>query len=483
MSRKLDLTRMLSPTANMGAIGDTFYQGYRQRPTHDGARWLFEEPSTGLHPPPLLTVSNAIFLESQQLGPIARRIASFLSSEFYKGRPPVPELHGSKGYGLLSELEHIHLDTFFADPDKELVQRLSESLLPFMIKKLGATHVCVVRPNHHAQQSRLSLLKFFWACQAFGLGAVPEKIQKDRTLDAILPSPQEMMQWMEVFLTFAPAQIALPIGLLGGYAIFFSSNPWIFPRASVTGMVGQFTSSVPLTTSDDYNTMMQGVRFRADSPEKIYDYIKMAAAHVNALSWFATNPLNFLIDDQLDGQKQVQFVSAIKLLINDIRSANATMSAYARMSFCFSALDKLANLVAARLDGRMDESAAFKACFSIRTVKGLRAIARNVNVPVNAVAAEVLASQPRFLLQVQKSVRGQVRGSSQEADRLDWLWSYRNLRHGTFLRQNQFERLFVNAAGIVPSQLARALMALLFAMSASPEGFFPIFEGKGPPKG
>ncbi|MBU8874290.1 hypothetical protein KQ910_10980 [Reyranella sp. MMS21-HV4-11] len=475
LDRILDLSEMLSATSDMRMLGDNFQQAYRRRPTRDEGRWVLKETSSGLQPTPLLILGNATPLIEEHFGTIARRITSFLSSEFNQNRPPTPELHGSEGYGLLTDLEHMHLHSFFADPEKELNSILEKDLLPFMKSELGVTHLCVIRPNHTTQQSRLSFVKFFWACQAFGLDAVKEKILEDRTLDSILPSPQDMMEWIEVFFTFAPTQIALPIRLVGGYVVFFSSNPWIFPRASVAGMLGHFTSSMRLMTSDE-NTMIQGVRFSAGDPSRIYDYVRMSVEHINTLSWFSTNPFNFLSGERLEGREQIQFVTALHLLINDIRSANSTLNTYARMSFCLSAIDKLSNLIASRLRGKVSESDIFKACFSVRTIKRLRTLARSSHSSSNPLATEALARQLRLLLKVQKSIRDQVRGKSKEDERLDWLWSYRNLRHGTFLRQNQFERLFVDATGTMPSQLARGLMALLLSFATSPDAFFRVFE-------
>src|SRR5687768_14489549 len=105
MARKFDLTGLVAAAANMQILGDRFERAFRRRPIKEGDCWVFSEPPGGLHPPPLLTVSGAMSLEERQFDSVAKRIVSFLSSELYEGRPPVPELHGSKGYGLLSELE------------------------------------------------------------------------------------------------------------------------------------------------------------------------------------------------------------------------------------------------------------------------------------------------------------------------------------------------------------------------------------------
>jgi hypothetical protein len=475
MTRMLDLTDLISSTANMGPLGDRFEQGFRRRPVYSNGSWSFSEPPGGLAPNPLLTVGGAMELLERNFSDIARRLGNFLSTEFNKNRPAVPELHASRGYGLLSDFEQLHLRLFFADPEKDLVPLVESDLLPFMVKEFGATHVCVIRPNYSATQSRLSLLKFFWAKQAFGEQSVKKVVMDDRILDSVLPAPTDLLYWTEIFFTMSPVQLALPIQLPGGFAVFFGPNIWSFPRAAVQGMLSNFNSSISFATSDE-DVMVQSVGFRAGTSDRAYALIRMAVGLVNSLVDFATNPLNFLNGQQLKGLQQVQFVTALNLFMNDIRSLNATMSAYQRMSFCFSALDKLANIVAAFGPVTTSESQIFKAFFSVQTIRELRRISRDISGQrSNPVENEILASRPKRITKVQWSVRKQMRGRSTEAERLDWLWSYRNLRHGTFLRRSQFEDLFVSAQGIAPAELAQATMALLICFAASPKEFLDAF--------
>ncbi len=473
-ARTLDLSSLLHSSANMTTLGDAFEGGFRRRPERIQNRWIFTEPVGGMQPNPLLTVGAAIELKSNDFGEVARRVASFLSMEFDKDRPPTPTLRISKGYGLLSEMEQICIDVFFAKPGDEQRQRIQHGLLPFMVEKFGTSHVCVVRPNYSATQKRLSLLKMFWATQAFGAQSLQQKVMNERVLDSILPSPHDMMSWIEAFLTLAPLQVVLPIQFPGGYAVFFSDKIWTFPRAPVAGMLGNFLTSVPLATSGDV-PMIQSVAFKNGDPYRAHAYIQMVSRFVNELVNFSTNLLNFESNQQLQGLRQVQFVSALGLMMKDIRSANATVSSYERMSFCFSALDKLANIVAMSSPRVLDESKVFRRLFSAVNIRALRRIIRGLKGREHSVQDELLASLPARVLEVQQSIRKQMRGNSKESQRLDWLWSYRNLRHGTYLRQNQFQNLFVGAAGEVPAELAEATMALIIGLAVAPADFLSTF--------
>lgn len=473
-ARTLDLSGLLHGSANMATLSDSFEGGFRRRPENVQGRWILTEPPGGVQPNPLVTVGAAIDLEASRFGETAKRVSGFLSTELDKNLPPVPTLHASEGYGLLSDLEQLRLKLFFAKPGEDLRRRLESDLFPFMVDRFGVSHVCVVRPNYTATQRRLTLLKMFWATQAFGAQSLQQKVMNERVLDSILPSPNEMLSWLEVFTTLAPVQLVLPIQLLGGYVVFFSDKIWTFPRAPVAGMLDNFLTSIPLATSNN-DPVVQSVSFKNGDPSRAHAYIQMAARFVNELVNYSTNMLNFLSGQQLQGLRQVQFVSALGLMMSDIRSSNAIIGSYERMSFCLSAIDKLANIVAMSSTRTLDESKVFKQFFSGSNIRTLRRIVRNAKGSNHPVQDEVLAVLPAHLLEVQQSVRKQMRGRSTEAERLDWLWSYRNLRHGTFLKRNQFERLFISAAGQAPAELADATRALVTSLAVAPADFLSAF--------
>ena len=475
MTRTLDLTEFVQPDGTLGRLAQTFENGFRRRLEFNQGRWSFSEPPGGLHPNPLLTVGASIELERNAFADIAERLNSFLGTEFDNDSPPVPQLRASDGYGLLSDLEQLHLRLFFTRPRAGLPQMIARELLPFMMSKFGATHVCVIRPNHAATQSRLSLVKILWAAQEFSFESLQKVVMDDQILDSIFPSPLQMMYWVESFFSLAPTQLALPLVLPGGYLTFFGPKIWTFPRMAAQGMLGNFTSSVPLSTSQE-DTVVQTVGFRATTPERTYAYIRMATELINNLVNFCTNPLNFLAGEKLNGLQQIQFVTALNFFMNDMRSMNSTMDPYQRMSLCLSAVDKLANVMFTVSKSETSEMRIFKSFFRARAVRELRNFAQDAKRRTrDSVYRELLALQPKRLVAVQSSIRDQMRADSSEDERLDWLWSYRNLRHGTFLRNRQFHRLFIKGTGIAPGELAQATMALLIALGSDPKRFLDAF--------
>jgi hypothetical protein len=267
--------------------------------------------------------------------------------------------------------------------------------------------------------------------------------------------------------------VTITFQLLGGYVLFYRKGPWRFPFSPLAGILGRFTSTPSFETSDA--GMRPGIWLRVGSPERIYEYLRCATRLINALSFFATNPLNFLNGDKLDSAKQVQFISALGMLFWDVMSANQTPLMHNRMSFCLSALDKLANIIEAMTGNGISEADAFKKCFSLSTTLGLREIARSHADGGDQTVGTLLRVQARHLLRVQKAVRDQVRTTTTEESRLAWLRSYRNLRHGTFLSKNQFTNLFVGAKGVAPSDMARVVMAMTVGLCLDADRFLNLF--------
>jgi hypothetical protein len=454
---------------------DMFYTAYRCRPIFGGSKWLLEEPAGGFPADPFLRISGPMSLEGE-IGEVGRRVASFLSPDMKFTEETRPKsIDVTSQYGLISEIERLQYEAYFATSETELASILAKKIIPFLKARLGATHCCVVRPNLKLQQTRLSLVKALWAVSMFSRGEAQKKITVERVLDSVLPLAHDTANWLHIFLSSPPLQVTLTFQCLGGYILFYQRGPWTFPYAAAAGIYGRFNVAPSLDTSD--GGMRSGIWLRPGSAEGIYRYLRAVTQLVDALSFYALNPANFLTERKLDSSRQIQFVAAMGLLLWDVLSANQTPSMYAKVSFSLSALDKFANIVEAMTNGRIKEAHAFKACFSSTTALGLRWIARHA-VANDAVTSTLLRVQARHILCVHKAVRAQASAATSEAQRLEWLRSYRNLRHGTFLNRDQFGNLFVAAKGLAPSDLARVVMALLIGLAVDPNRVFDLFEAQ-----
>lgn len=180
--------------------------------------------------------------------------------------------------------------------------------------------------------------------------------------------------------------------------------------------------------------------------------------------------MNFAIHGKLDARKQTLFLSALELLMGDVKGMAGSYSNFAKANFCFSALDKLANMAGGLADRPDAETALFRALLSIKTTKRLRAAASSASL--EDFQKRTLRLQLRSVIKLQCEVRDQLKQDSSERERLWWLRSLRNLRHGAFLKGDQFAKLFLDSPGQVPSEIAQATMALVLTMMMLPGEFF-----------
>jgi hypothetical protein len=68
-----------------------------------------------------------------------------------------------------------------------------------------------------------------------------------------------------------------------------------------------------------------------------------------------------------------------------------------------------------------------------------------------------------------------------EASRLERIWLQRNVRHGAFLRQKAFERLFLASNGTIASTIGTLPFLLVLGLTSDPARFLsfsPTVEGR-----
>ena len=112
-------------------------------------------------------------------------------------------------------------------------------------------------------------------------------------------------------------------------------------------------------------------------PIRLYRYLRSVTRLVDRLGLYSLNPANFLIGQQVDGKdRQIRFITALRLLFWDLLSLSQAVSAYGKVSFALSALDKLRNIIEGVSEKQVNERQAFKACFSSTTALGLRWLAK-----------------------------------------------------------------------------------------------------------
>ena len=184
MGRTIDLTSELSERAqgkktlgpNWRCVSAAARLYRRPVAPPRGLCWLF--PDT-----PFLQISRPIALPTTNPSECGRRLASFLSPEMKltdEARPRSISI--SADFGLISEIERLQYQAYFAHDTEALASLLACEIVPFVHERLGAIYVCVVRPNFRAHQARISIAKALWAVRKYPREEVAKRIPDDRVL-------------------------------------------------------------------------------------------------------------------------------------------------------------------------------------------------------------------------------------------------------------------------------------------------------------
>lgn len=435
-----------------------------------GGNLAIEEPADGVRITPSLVLTQPIDLRSTSASEVADRLVRLLPSDLHQHAViPTETIRVSKGYGLISSLEDTQTRIFFEQDDDRLVKKAREELLPLIQKELGATHVCTLRPNFTGHQKKLSFIKMTLLIREFGVEGAQQKAIDQGILHDVLPGADSVAAWIQPFLMDGTIHTVVPIWIRGAYWLFFRRTGWMFPRAPMFGLVDRLTTAPPQGTTDGpiIDVARPNIRTEAD----VYGYLCFAVQMANTISGFVLNPFNFLDGERIDLQRQIQFCSAMSLLFSDFRSGRTAMSDYARFAHALSLLDKLTNLIEEQTQHSVKEPAAFQALLSLSMSGFVRRLARTQIGPKFPMCESMCLRSGRSIVTMHRSISKQMTGKPNEAERLAWLRSYRNLRHGTFLRSEQFRKLFIESHGKAPSMIGQVSRTLMMALCYAPETF------------
>ena len=462
--------------ASVGQQGpsDWLFDVYGTRPSIVGGKWRISEPPIGHRLAPFLLISRPIDLGSTPPANVAARALAFLPTELdeYGGEPP-SKIHVSKGYGLISELERIRV-SFGIERDRNKAQsQLCDEIIPSLRESLGVAHCCFIRPNYRLQQLRASLPKLALLAARHGTANLQQFAVEQRFLSDVLPSPAECADWVEAFIASPPSYLSIRLAALGGHVLFFGNGMYTFPLAATHGL-SHLLSSNPTMPSKD-GTAHARLALKHANISIVYDHVSFACELINRICAYASNSFNFFANGSPDFRAQVQFLAGLNLLFNDMRSLTEAASDYARASFALSLLDKLANMVFARSGNRLQDREAFKALLSGRMAQHVRATAWAIGKQVSPRVGDTIVRHAKAIISTQKQIRDQNKGFHSEDQRLAWLWSYRNLRHGTFLGRQQFDALFVESKGDFPGAISLACIGLMVSLCWDPDTFFAAF--------
>lgn len=405
---------------------------------------------------------------------VSSELASFVNM-------PQPNLKRSKisiprDLGLITDTVHA-LNTLTVCETDAVAAVLSQLVLP-LLRKFKATHVTCVRAELEDFQISLSIIRIICLWQRFGGDVAGQMIQKGYEEPLLAPfghawpNSMDSLSYVDALTKFPPIALTLPVRRLNCAFHFQSEAMWNLHRVYFNGWLNEFALAVnPLAVAGHYFGL-SGLHGMKES--NIWRFLSFVVSGVNGLLCWLSNPANFAArDGRIDLLRQVQALSAIHLLFGDLSAMHHSSESHHTISFAMSLLDKLSN-IRVQLGGSKEpslEKDEFKNLFSMKQAFKLKAIlgAGFQKKGYAELSAAFENAVDNSYKELHDCLRSQ--GLDEEKDRLDQLWSQRNIRHGSFLTRNQFEKLFLTSSGAIPATIGSVAYLLVLGLVAAPEQF------------
>jgi hypothetical protein len=430
----------------------------------------------GFGPSEFLTLHRQIPLREGKETEIANELFAQISDEVREAQVPVPpggRVNVPGDFGLLTEVAAATVQ-LATEPYRGPSKSLAGSIIPVLRDKLGARFVTGVSVNAGHLQSHISFAKIGLLAGRFTVADAQRLLREQKAMAGALPSALDSIAYVDSLMRFTPLALTLPVHK-GNCAWHFQAEAmWQFHHEVVNGFLEEFTMGLsPL--ADQSNILgLSGLGNMGEA--NIWRYLRLVVGGVNRLLSYVVDPRNFAIpgSGEVDFLRQVQAHSALHLLFADLAAINFSMAAHSRASFAMSALDKLANL-RTQLGGiGGNEGSAFQGLCSVAQRNELkRSLIDWCQAPGYADLGRALeGTVERCFDSVHSYLDEQAGGGrGSEAGRLARLWSQRNVRHGAFLQRGQFEQLFLESHGTVPSALSSIPFLLVLGLVADPSSF------------
>ena len=381
------------------------------------------------------------------------------------------------GFGHLSTMEEILTRVTLEQPCN-LESCLADRLLPAMAKVYGARYVTGVSIDAEYQQACMSFIKIVMLSERYGVDEAKHLVKERNALAGALPHGMSVLSYVDVLTRFSPILFTLPVSRSGCTWHFQNEGVYWFSKAPGHGVVQQFmTDFSPLAESPHYIGL---AGLKKPSEVWVSHLLQFVTDGINNFLCFLNDPRNFINPDgAVNFLKQIQAHSAAQLIFADVNALNYSTFAHNRISYAMSALDKLANLRAS-LGGSEEAMQKFAALSQGDHLK---------NIIQGFTSEREYADVGKSLVDVVDRCYGEIHEhlaaqsideSDSETERLQRIWMQRNVRHGAFLKKEQFEKLFFEADGTIVATIGTLPFLLLIGLICDPKaflGFQPQIRG------
>ena len=195
---------------------------------------------------------------------------------------------------------------------------------------------------------------------------------------------------------------------------------------------------------------------------------------VNNLFRYLNDLRNFVDEDgRVNLLRQLQSYGAAHQLFADIIALNFSTAGHNRVSFAFSAFDKLGNLkqnLGHTMQNDGEQAKAMASMSMCRCLQGILESTFGIRYPDLVDMLSIMTA--RCYEEFHNHLGAQLaEGSNTEQERLNTFWRQRNMRHGPFLSGEKFERLFLESHGTAPAEVATMPFLVTLGFLLSPKSF------------
>ncbi|MDE0941271.1 MAG: hypothetical protein OSB58_02395 [Alphaproteobacteria bacterium] len=460
---------------------DTFIEreiGYRM--VADGEEWRIPEDDPVLiaGPSDVLRMHQQIRVADRDYGDVANELIATIPTDFNfytrGARPDLPdniEIDGN--FGLFSDLYSASTEAMFNE-GQGLVDCLRERFLPILVERMGIKYVVPVSVDANYLQTHLWITRLMLLAREFGFDQMRQFARPENgqgSFAAIEINPLSVLSYLESVTRFSPMAFTLPIRRLGIAWHFQGDGFYAASNLGARSFYSSFYEPLRPRTTEISSPLFSGMGTMNEA--NIWRMLREAVDGINRIVKFLIDPRNFQEPDGVvDVAKQLQTRSAMHMLFADLLTVNTASEIHIRMSFAFSYLDKMANL-RKHLGGGGDEDRLARSLPSLSQGKELKRLYRaRIRERRPELIDALVPIIGRCFAGLHRRLGNECgQGKKQEFHRLRRLRQLRNLTHGTFLRNEGFEELFLESPGSVPDEFMTLPFLLTWGLMCDPEAF------------
>ena len=443
----------------------------------EGQDWIIRSDDSAFlkGPGPLIHLVNCHDIPSTISGraELANLIASHDDPTLYKNMDGKNiNLDHFPAYGMRAEL-YIKSAEFLLAQDSNLIPAIKD-LLDFTTTYFNSSRCFILTTNLRRHQAMLSTLKIAYLTT---IGSPTEAAQlslEQKAFQGAFPTPSTLRSFYEPFLIFNPRIMAIPFDRFSLSLVFTSQTDFAYPFVACSSLHQQVMNS-----QNPYADSGAILFNREHLSQQFRGYlIGLALDAVNNIYNYLTDCRNFISgNDTIDLYTQLRMLSGVWHAFADFTSLAATSDPHARANLAFGVIDKLANIISHLSGvGSADETKVAKSFFSTACRKSIVQI---LNRQLRPVSKELSDLMTRL---VNNAYRGFLLKSQPVTDEFveeNWLsrvWAFRNLKHGPFLRKDQYEALFREQAGDLPGELFALVYFLVLAFCIDTKRFISLYD-------